>query len=150
MRTIVCRGHIWSGQGNAPLNEAGRRARRDSGRCWRDNGDLMHIDPPALFNSNSGDARLMFGADHQLIRLWRLLRAMGIIVLDSKTRFPTMDLDGLAKLGLKAQKKRKNALGISRNRQIQLLADTAAYEKGRYRARGAHGSILDNARNCIR
>lgn len=67
--------------------------------------DLIFIDPPTFSNSKRMEDAFDVQRDHLALMkdLKRLLRAGGTIMFSNNKRGFRMDLDGLAKLGLKAQ-----------------------------------------------
>ncbi|HCW1491879.1 TPA: bifunctional 23S rRNA (guanine(2069)-N(7))-methyltransferase RlmK/23S rRNA (guanine(2445)-N(2))-methyltransferase RlmL [Escherichia coli] len=84
--------------------------------------DLIFIDPPTFSNSKRMEDAFDVQRDHLALMkdLKRLLRAGGTIMFSNNKRGFRMDLDGLAKLGLKAQEITQKTLSqdFARNRQI--------------------------------
>ena len=84
--------------------------------------DLIFIDPPTFSNSKRMEDAFDVQRDHLVLMkdLKRLLRAGGTIMFSNNKRGFRMDLDGLAKLGLKAQEITQKTLSqdFARNRQI--------------------------------
>ncbi len=83
--------------------------------------DLIFIDPPTFSNSKRMEDAFDVQRDHLALMkdLKRLLRAGGTIMFSNNKRGFRMDLDGLAKLGLKAQEiTQKRSRDFARNRQI--------------------------------
>lgn len=89
--------------------------------------DLIFIDPPTFSNSKRMEDAFDVQRDHLALMkdLKRLLRAGGTIMFSNNKRGFRMDLDGLAKLGLKAQEITQKTLSrISPvTARSQLLAD---------------------------
>jgi len=84
--------------------------------------DLIFIDPPTFSNSKRMEESFDVQRDHMrlLEDLKRLMRKGGTIMFSNNKRGFRMDLDGLAKLGLKAQEitQKTQSQDFARNRQI--------------------------------
>ena len=84
--------------------------------------DLIFIDPPTFSNSKRMEDTFDVQRDHLRLMtdLKRLLRKGGTIMFSNNKRGFRMDLDGLAKLGLKAQDitQKTQSQDFARNRQI--------------------------------
>lgn len=84
--------------------------------------DVIFIDPPTFSNSKRMESAFDVQRDHlQLMRdLKRLLRPGGTIMFSNNKRGFSMDLDGLAALGLRAREITQKTLSqdFARNRQI--------------------------------
>ncbi|MGG7447948.1 bifunctional 23S rRNA (guanine(2069)-N(7))-methyltransferase RlmK/23S rRNA (guanine(2445)-N(2))-methyltransferase RlmL [Kosakonia oryzendophytica] len=84
--------------------------------------DLIFIDPPTFSNSKRMEDSFDVQRDHMRLMqdLKRLLRKDGTIMFSNNKRGFRMDLDGLAKLGLKAQEitQKTQSQDFARNRQI--------------------------------
>ncbi|TDT60134.1 23S rRNA m(2)G-2445 methyltransferase [Enterobacter sp. AG5470] len=84
--------------------------------------DLIFIDPPTFSNSKRMEDSFDVQRDHMRLMqdLIRLLRKDGTIMFSNNKRGFRMDLDGLAKLGLKAQEitQKTQSQDFARNRQI--------------------------------
>ncbi|WP_312688644.1 bifunctional 23S rRNA (guanine(2069)-N(7))-methyltransferase RlmK/23S rRNA (guanine(2445)-N(2))-methyltransferase RlmL [Kosakonia sp.] len=84
--------------------------------------DLIFIDPPTFSNSKRMEDSFDVQRDHMRLMedLQRLLRKGGTIMFSNNKRGFRMDLDGLAKLGLKAQEitQKTQSQDFARNRQI--------------------------------
>ncbi|MCZ3382435.1 bifunctional 23S rRNA (guanine(2069)-N(7))-methyltransferase RlmK/23S rRNA (guanine(2445)-N(2))-methyltransferase RlmL [Kosakonia sp. SOY2] len=84
--------------------------------------DLIFIDPPTFSNSKRMEESFDVQRDHMALMqdLKRLLRKGGTIMFSNNKRGFRMDLDGLAKLGLKAQEitQKTQSQDFARNRQI--------------------------------
>lgn len=84
--------------------------------------DLIFIDPPTFSNSKRMEESFDVQRDHMRLMqdLKRLMRKGGTIMFSNNKRGFRMDLDGLAKLGLKAQEitQKTQSQDFARNRQI--------------------------------
>jgi len=84
--------------------------------------DLIFIDPPPFSNSKRMEESFDVQRDHMRLMedLKRLMRKGGTIMFSNNKRGFRMDLDGLAKLGLKAQEitQKTQSQDFARNRQI--------------------------------
>ncbi|MGR4048825.1 bifunctional 23S rRNA (guanine(2069)-N(7))-methyltransferase RlmK/23S rRNA (guanine(2445)-N(2))-methyltransferase RlmL [Kosakonia cowanii] len=84
--------------------------------------DLIFIDPPTFSNSKRMEESFDVQRDHMRLMedLKRLMRKGGTIMFSNNKRGFRMDLDGLAKLGLKAQEitHKTQSQDFARNRQI--------------------------------
>ncbi|WP_252860004.1 ABC transporter ATP-binding protein, partial [Shigella sonnei] len=102
--------------------------------------DLIFIDPPTFSNSKRMEDAFDVQRDHMALMkdLKRLLRAGGTIMFSNNKRGFRMDLDGLAKLGLKAQEITQKTLSqdFARNRHAPLLDNAELH-------------IEDNERVCL-
>ncbi len=87
--------------------------------------DLIFIDPPTFSNSKRMEDAFDVQRDHLALMkdLKRLLRAGGTIMFSNNKRGFRMDLDGLAKLGLKAQEITQKTL--SRISPVTAISTTA-------------------------
>ena len=67
--------------------------------------DLIFIDPPTFSNSKRMEQTFDIQRDHLMLmeNLKRLMREDAVVVFSNNKRLFKMDLDGLEKLGLKAE-----------------------------------------------
>ncbi|MDR0805816.1 MAG: bifunctional 23S rRNA (guanine(2069)-N(7))-methyltransferase RlmK/23S rRNA (guanine(2445)-N(2))-methyltransferase RlmL [Enterobacteriaceae bacterium] len=118
----------WAERNLRANNLTGRQHRLIQADClaWmhetHEQFDLIFIDPPTFSNSKRMENSFDVQRDHLALMadLKRMLRPNGTIMFSNNKRGFKMDLDGLAKLGLKAQEISEKTLSVdfARNRQI--------------------------------